>query len=375
MAARDVALGREVRLERLHPAELRAVMAEAPVAWVPMGALEFHAEHLPFGTDGFTAHEVVERAARLAGGVVLPWSALTLGTLHLDWSFRYDHALVEAALRQTIEQLADHGARVVVVHTGHGPLDLAHLIKRVCAEVEESGRGGSEFRAYGLCYLELNAARGAGLGTDWPVAIDHGSIVETSWMLATEPDLVRLDRLPDDPAAGGILGVYGPNPRWRARTELGSEQLDGCAVVLAERVRTLLAGGRVDTMADLRDFVARYWPEPLAIGGHAGEAGSAALTLSNPAPVSRYLTSVHLAIDGKRIAAAGLSLVNQTAGEAARPVPATSLGPESGLYVRRGQTAEIRLPVAVGAGRHHVSLELGLAGVSSARQEGEVPFT
>ena len=82
-------------------------MAEAPVAWVPLGALEFHAQHLPFGTDGFTAQAVVERAARQVGGVVLPWSALTMGTLSLDWSFRYEPALVEAALRSTIEQLAD----------------------------------------------------------------------------------------------------------------------------------------------------------------------------------------------------------------------------------------------------------------------------
>ena len=166
----------EVRLERLHPAEVRAAMAATPIAWLPLGAIEFHAEHLPFGTDGFTAHAVVERAARQAGGVALPWSALTFGTLHLEWTLRYDRELVEAMLRQTIEQLGTHGARVVIVHTGHGPLDLAHLIKRVCAEVEQSGRFGPAFRAYGLCYLELNAALGAGLGTDWPVAIDHGSI-------------------------------------------------------------------------------------------------------------------------------------------------------------------------------------------------------
>lgn len=349
-------------------------MAEAPVAWVPLGALEFHAEHLPFGTDGFSAQEVVERAARRVGGVVLPWSALTIGTLHLEWSFRYDRALVEGALRQTIEQLAAHGARIVVVHTGHGPLDLAHLIKRVCAEVEQSGRHGPDFRAYGLCYLELNAALGAGLGSDWPVAIDHGSIVETSWLMAMEPDLVHLDRLPDDPAANAIVGVYGPNPRARARADLGSEQLDGCAALLADRVRTLLAGGHIDRLADLRDFVARYWPEPLTVGGQAGDAGSAALTITNPGPVSRYLTSLDLSIDGERIDPGELRLVNSTLGEAATPLPASALGRESGFYVRREQSAEIRLPLAVLPARHHVRLELGLAGVTSTRLEVEVPF-
>jgi creatinine amidohydrolase/Fe(II)-dependent formamide hydrolase-like protein len=113
-----------------------------------MGAIEYHADHLPFGTDGFTAHAVVERAARLVGGVVLPWSWLTMSTLHLPWSLRFPPALVEAAVRATVEQAAAHGARVAVVHTGHAPLDLIHLVKRVCSEVEAAAPGGPEFRAY-----------------------------------------------------------------------------------------------------------------------------------------------------------------------------------------------------------------------------------
>jgi len=39
----------EVRLERLRPADVRDAMAAAPIAWVPVGAIEFHAEHLPLG--------------------------------------------------------------------------------------------------------------------------------------------------------------------------------------------------------------------------------------------------------------------------------------------------------------------------------------
>lgn len=373
MTTNDASAPREVRLERLHPAELRAAMAEAPVAWVPLGALEFHAQHLPLGTDGFSAQAVVERAARLAGGVVLPWSALTMGTLHLEWSFRYEPALVEAALRGTIEQLGEHGARVVVVHTGHGPLDLAHLIKRVCGEVEASGRFGPGFRAYGLCYLELNAALGAGLGTDWPVAIDHGSMVETSWTMAIEPDLVHLDRLPETDE--DIVGVYGPNPRDRASASLGRTQIEACAALLAERVSGLLEGGDIDTMADLRGFVSRYWPEPLTLAGRAGSAGAATLLLTNPAPVSRYLTSLDVALDGQPLATDGLRLVNETPGEVGVEVPADELGPEHGSYVRRLQSASLRLPLDVEAGPHQVVLELGLAGVTSRSIDETVAFT
>ncbi|MFO1541595.1 MAG: creatininase family protein [Chloroflexota bacterium] len=353
----------EVRIDRLRPREVAERMAAGPVAWIPLGAVEYHAEHLPFGTDGFTATAVVERAARIAGGVVLPWSALTIGTLALPWSLRYDADLVERALRSTIEQAAAHGARVVVVHTGHGPLDLNHLVKRVCAETEErisATPGNAGFRAYGLCYLELNAALGTGLGTDWPVAVDHGAIMETSWTLAIAPELVALDRLPADPD-GTMLGVYGPNPRTRASATVGAAQVTAAAGLLAERVRALLAGGRIDPMVDLRAFVARYWPEPPAIGLRAD---GAALTIHNPGPVSRYLTRVALTLDGVAVDPAHCVLRNPTPGEAGVPVPCASLGPEAGFYVRRLQDAELDLPAPLGPGSHAVALTLGLGGVA-----------
>ncbi len=37
----------EVRLERLRPEGVEAALGRANVAWLPMGALEFHAGHLP----------------------------------------------------------------------------------------------------------------------------------------------------------------------------------------------------------------------------------------------------------------------------------------------------------------------------------------
>ena len=117
----------EVRLERMRPEEIEAALARAPIAWIPLGALEYHADHLPNGTDGIAAHGVLVRAARRVGGVVLPWSYVTMGTLALPWSFRFDPSLVAEVLRQTLRQLAGDGVRLAVVHTGHGPLDLNHL--------------------------------------------------------------------------------------------------------------------------------------------------------------------------------------------------------------------------------------------------------
>ena len=376
-ASRRVADSSEVRLERLRPAEIDAALARAPIAWVPLGALEFHAPHLPNGTDGFTGHGVVVRAAERAGGVVLPWSYVTMGTLALPWSFRYDPALVTEVLQQTLRQLPAHGVRLAVVHTGHAPLDLIHAIKRVCAEVEaETAAAGTPLRAYGVCYLELNAALGTGLGSDWPVAVDHAATMESSWIAALEPKLLALDRLPDDPA-GKTLGVYGPNPRFTADAARGAAQIDAAAALLAERAAGLLRGDPFDTLADLRGFVARYWPEPMQLGARVGEAGTGdgyaggpdagdtgALLVTNVGPVSRYLTSVQLRLDGREIPSEALTLRNRTVGETGLAFAGDALGPEHGFYVRRNQTAEIALPASLAAGPHELELTLGLAGVT-----------
>jgi creatinine amidohydrolase len=351
----------EVRIERMRPADVEAAMGRAPVAWLPLGAIEYHAPHLPFGTDSLTAVDVLERAAREVGGVVLPPITTTLGTLHLPWSLRYEPALVESTLRSTIDQLAVAGARVVVAHTGHAPLDLLHRIKRVCAEAEAARRVSHDaFRAYGLCYLELNAADGAGLGTDWPVPVDHGSVLETSLVMAIAPDLVHLDRLPEAVDAP-VVGVYGPDPRGRASAELGEARLAAGARLLGVRVRELLAGGVLDTQADLRLLVERYWPEPMSLG----IADASTLLLGNTGSVSRYLSHLRLTIDGAAVEPGRLVLRNPTPGEAGVGVSAASLGAEAGFYVRRGQAAELRLPAALATGTHTVIADLGLAGVSS----------
>lgn len=362
----------EVRLERLRPAQVDAALTRASVAWVPLGALEFHAPHLPIGTDGFTAHGLLTRAAERIGGIVLPWSYLTLGTLRFPWSLRFERALVEGALRDTLLQLADDGVRVLVVHTGHAPLDLIHLVKRVCAEVE-AARASAGVRAYGLCYLELNAALGTGLGSDWPVAVDHASTMETSWLQALEPSLVDVTTLPEARDAT-ITAVYGPNPRVTTDAERGAAQLDAAADLLATRVARLVAGDGLDPLEDLRGFVDRYWPEPFVLGGVAGGPGEGAVTIANPGPVSRYVSGLTVELDGVPLPADGLALVNPTPGEVNDPVSVAGLGPESGFYIRRGQTAELRLPLAVGPGDRRVRLTVGLAGVRERMSDEIVRF-
>ena len=354
---------REVRLDRMRPADLDAAMARAPVAWLPLGAIGLHAPHLPLGTDSLTASHVLTRAAEELGGVVLPHTTLTLGAQQLPWSMRYDAALVAAGLRSTIAQLAAYGAQVVVVHTGQGSLDVLHLIKRVCREAEDevrvSGLAGPGFRAYGLCYLELNAALGAGLGTDWPTAFDHGSITETSWVMAIDPTLVDLDALPPE-LAGPIVGVDGPHPRGRASADFGGPQIGACVTLLVDRVRELVRGGTIDTFADLWTLVERYWTEDLEVT----VLDPTTITLRNPGALPRYLTSARVLLDGVALDTTDQQLVDPAAGEVGIEVPLDTLGAESGFLVRHDLPVRLLLPEPLPMGEHRLSVEVGLAAVA-----------
>lgn len=348
-----------VRLELLRPEEVADRWARAPIAYVPIGCIEFHGPHLPLGVDGLTAHAVCTHAAIISGGVVHPVSYQANGCLDLPYTVTYPPEVVEGWARTVIQQLHQRGAELVVLLTGHGPLDLIHLLKRVCAENDSPGR-----RAYGLCYLELNAARLTEPELGEPTVIDHASTIETSWILAHHPDLVDLAVLPDDQNAS-ITGVYGRNPRFTAMAEIGREQREACAALLAERSERILRNEWRDDLDDLRRFVDLVWPEPLRIEMEATPAAGVSLRIHNPGRASRYITAIEaLEIDGSDTSLEEATVSNRSAGEVGEPFVVQHLGAERGIYVRRGQALDLTIAGWVPEDRpKRVAMAVELAGV------------
>jgi creatinine amidohydrolase len=354
-------LAAESRLARLSSPAADARLREASIAYVPIGSLEYHGPHLPLGVDMITAEGVCLAAASRSGGVVLPPLYLANGCLDLPHTLDFDAALVEAWTRAVVAQLRRRGVQVIVLLTGHGPLDLIHLLKRVARDTSLPGSP-----VYGLCWLELNAARLTEPQTGEPTVVDHASTIETSWMLALAPDLVDLDQLPDDPATP-TLGVYGANPRFTASPGLGQAQVDACADLLASRATGLQAGSWQDSGQDLRSFVDLVWPEPLTLEATRDDSGSVRAAITNPGRASRYLSAVGgVRVGGRAVPADEVLLANPSPGENGRPVAAAALTPESGLYVRRGQRLEVRLPASatdLGDVGDVMTVELELGGV------------
>jgi creatinine amidohydrolase len=51
------------RYENLRPAQIDAIRAQTPLAYLPWGALEWHSYHAPIGLDGIKAQELCEALA------------------------------------------------------------------------------------------------------------------------------------------------------------------------------------------------------------------------------------------------------------------------------------------------------------------------
>jgi len=358
----------ECRLDYLSSQQAANRLAEAAVAYVPIGSIEFHGPHLPMGVDMFTAQGLCIEAARRSGGVVLPPSYLANGCLDLPHTLNFEPALVEAWTRSVVQQLHHRGVVVVVLVTGHGPLDLIHLLKRVADSLDRPGA-----RAYGLCYLELTAARLDEPEDSEPTVIDHASTVETSWMLALEPELVRVDLLDDDPSAI-TTGVYGRNPRFTATADFGAEQIAFCADLLSQRVAGLLEGTWSDDRGDLVSFVANVWPEPLTLTGSADSSNGLILSIGNPGRASRYISGIaDIRVSGRLADMNRATCRNSSPGETGARVSLMTLDAEHGVYIRRGQVLEVLCPaessVTVGS---PLEFQVELGGVNTATVYGSV---
>jgi len=239
--------GRERRYEWLYGDELRRLMLERPVAWVPLGILEEHGAHLPWGLDGLKAHGVCLRLASRIGGVVLP--PCHLAGIHGDalpgredeWranaaaagDMLYREDTYRALLRETFEGLANVGFRVVVAYTGHYPTVQYRALADVAAEC-------STARITVLPFWEPLACGGGG---------DHGGKWETSIFMALRPGAARLYAV-TDPHATEAGHYRGQRVRETSSVALGEWALGRIEEYLSAAVAEALVALGVDCEQD-----------------------------------------------------------------------------------------------------------------------------
>ena len=218
--------------EELTPTEFRARIADSPVAYLPLGTLEWHGEHLPLGSDGIQSRGFFAELAKKIGGIVLPMlflgpdrveirdgrdyygmdTAIKEGEhvpLQLDGSaYWIEDELFADLLKTTLKQLKRAGFRVVVAH-GHGP-STACFSKHINEWEKEYG-------------LKLFHCWG-GEDSKYGIQTDHAGANETSLVMYLRPELVHMEYLSTDPNEFPIA-VGGEDPRYHASSERGNKSV------------------------------------------------------------------------------------------------------------------------------------------------------
>jgi len=170
------------RYELMYPTEFTEAVARCPVAYVPLGLLEWHGQHLPLGVDGLKSHALCLAVARaVGGGVVLPpFYVGRPGFTSFPGTMTYRHQVVRDMLVGCFEELEKMGFRAIVVLAGH----YGRPQQETIAEAVAGFCGGSDVKVLALC--ESEAVEHLGYRGD------HGGPWETSMTLALLPELVRL---------------------------------------------------------------------------------------------------------------------------------------------------------------------------------------
>jgi creatinine amidohydrolase len=182
------------RYGELKPAELTRLIREVGVAVLPIGSLEWHGNHLPYGVAGFLAENFAERLAERVRGVLLPTLYAPMTTLPDKHSICVRSEVFRGIIFDHLNGLKSAGFRTVCIVSGH--CAHGHLV-----ELYEAATAFIGAELYVIAASPLEVIEDDSL-------LDHGGRWETAQMLSLNPELVDLSALPErlTPKSSGILG-------------------------------------------------------------------------------------------------------------------------------------------------------------------------
>jgi creatinine amidohydrolase len=201
--------------------EIRALPRDSTLIIAPIAAMEQHGPHLPVSTDTILSGAVAEGVEKALGEKALVLPVLWLGASdhHLPFGGTLTSPLptYEQILVDLLTPLLREGFRRVLILNGHGgnidPLRVA--LRRLDVEFPRAILTGA-------AYWDLAADELAALCLGARKEMGHACEIETSMVLHLRPDLVRLDRIRDDPddTPPGLGGLSWPRDFAR-RTDHG----------------------------------------------------------------------------------------------------------------------------------------------------------
>lgn len=274
----------EVRYQMLRPAQAIARRKACPVAYVPLGNLEWHGPQNPLGADTLQAEGLAILCARTGGGLAFPplyygenrhqclvestaddraeiAAEMDLPASNFDASaFPFTETeqtlAYQRLLLHILAEIETLGFEVAVLVAGHGPLvDHARAACLLSNQRTRSRKKGLLAWAFLDSRIAQDKYRGLG---------DHGAGWETSHLMHLHPEAVDLSVLP--PKGGKIVHVVGKMPAQDATAAFGRETFEHVAGIVVREVRHRLEHKKA-YLAHGQGFLERRWEDG------AGRAG------------------------------------------------------------------------------------------------------
>src|SRR3954451_11992778 len=163
------------------------------VCLVPLSVVERHGHHLPLGTDMYIGRELCRRAAKLEPAIIFPDCIFTQipEARHLPGTISIDGDLIVRLLDSICREVARNGLKKIVLMNAHGG---NHNLLGYFNELQLYGPRDYvvyAINAYSLPHEEVDVP--------WDPDNDgHAGGGETSLILAVRPDLVDMQKVPED---------------------------------------------------------------------------------------------------------------------------------------------------------------------------------
>jgi creatinine amidohydrolase len=195
----------EVRLQRLTGTIVEQGFDKAIL---PMGATEYHGDHMSYGTDSFIAEAYAESFARALGNtLVLPVIRYGISPHHMGyrWTMTLRPETLDRMVRDIADSLVHHGIRkllIVCAHDGNPPvaMNAGRLLS------QQQGLTVAVFNS-GTAKAQIRLADGRGLDPD------HGGESEMAALLYAAPETARPDLATNRPIERAsvpleVLGMF-----------------------------------------------------------------------------------------------------------------------------------------------------------------------
>lgn len=174
------------------PYEFNQAIGEGQICVLPVGSLERHGEHIPYGCDAGIAEKVCVEAAKITPAVVFP--TYYFGQVHEAAMHRgtvnFPPEMLCAHLRMLLDQIARNGFTKIMILNGHGG-------NRLWLQFLEKTLLDSD-RKYCLYIVDtdsiLNEEEHKALEQIYETQDGHAGETETSVCMAAMPGLVDLSR-------------------------------------------------------------------------------------------------------------------------------------------------------------------------------------